>query len=115
MPPPPPPEARHRRRLFDRTISSITPSISFSIPPPPFEADENEYVPITIQEIVENIPTSPANNVIERRRHVVRPYSLQLSAFEPTRELPRTPTNTNTTENRSSASSIRPFALQLFR
>lgn len=120
MPPPPPPEAviNRRRRLFEP--SSNSPSISFSVPPP-YETNESEYVPITIQEIIGNITTAietPLSSPTQRRQ-TVRPFSLQLSAFEPTRELPRTPPNNNNSNNNapqtSQSTSVRPYGLQLFR
>ena len=120
--PPPPPdfittnirERRQRiRRLFEYTTN--TPSISFSIPP----SNNEDSLPVTIEEIVENtmptleIPSSPPVN----RRPTVRPYSLQLTAFTPSRELPRTPpnNNANNSQENNTQSAVRPYGLQLFR
>jgi len=122
MPPPPPDdpislairERRSRvRRLFEYTPN---PSISFSIP------SSNNILPVTIEEIVDNItdeetsiPEPPPTNT---RLQTVRPYSLQLSAFYPTREIPRTPPNNNSTNsqgNNRQQTAVRPYGLQLFR
>jgi hypothetical protein len=124
-PPPPPEEAsissairerrRRVRRLFEYTPNS--PSISFSIPP-----NNNDILPVTIEEIVDNIanptpiPEPPTTNVFTRRQ-VVRPYSLQLSAFTPSRDLPRTPpnNNANNSQENNTQPAVRPYGLQLFR
>ena len=122
MPPPPPQESislairerrRRVRRLFEYTANS--PSISFSIP-----SNNDNTLPVTIEEIVDNItgstpiPESPAPT----RRQTVRPYSLQLSAFTPSRDLPRTPPNNNANnsqQNNTPQTTLRPYGLQLFR
>ena len=101
------------RRLFEYTPN---PSISFSIP-----SDNNDILPVTIEEIADNIthetsiPEPPTTNT---RQQTVRPYSLQLSAFYPTREIPRTPPNNNSTNsqgNNRQQTAVRPYGLQLFR
>ena len=122
MPPPPPDDSisfairerrRRVRRLFEYTPN---PSISFSIP-----SATNDILPVTIEEIVDNItdessiPEPPPTNT---RLQNVRPYSLQLSAFSPSREIPRTPPNNNsnnTEQNNRQQTSVRPYGLQLFR
>ena len=122
MPPPPPEESislairerrRRVRRLFEYTANS--PSISFSIP-----SNNHNILPVTIEEIVDNItgstpiPEPPAPTRIQ----TVRPYSLQLSPFTPSRDLPRTPPNNNANnsqQNNSQQPVVRPYGLQLFR
>ena len=121
MPPPPPEESisvsirerrRRVRRLFEYTANS--PSVSFSIP-----SNNHNVLPVTIEEIVDNItgstpiPEPPAPTRIQ----TVRPYSLQLSAFTPSRDLPRTPPNNtnNSQQNNSQQPVVRPYGLQLFR
>jgi len=113
MPPPPPPQARRNRRssIFDPTV---TPSIAFSLPPPPFNPDD-PHVPITIQEITSYINETDARMNENNNRQIVRPYTLQLNAFRPTRELPRTPeNNTNNNNTARDSTNIRPFSLRLF-
>lgn len=118
IPPPPPPEPviNRRRRLFEP--SSNSPSISFSVPPP-YETHGNEYIPITIQELLGDIATTMETPLpsTARRRPMVRPFSLQLSAFSPTIELPRTPpsNSNNDAPQTSEPTSTNPYALQLFR
>jgi hypothetical protein len=114
-------ERRRRvRRLFEYTANSPS-SISFSIPP-----TNSDILPVTIEEIVNNIANrSPMSETNEptTRRQTVRPYSLQLSAFTPSRDLPRTPPNNNANnsqennsqENNTQQPAVRPYGLQLFR
>ena len=107
-PPPPPPSAITNRRasIFDYPS---TPSIAFNLPPPPFNDDE-PFVPLSVQEIVNNMNQNNSSSSI-------RPYSLQLNAFTPNRELPRTPPNNSSPPETSTRSNpnVRPFSLRLFQ
>ena len=114
LPPPPPPQAtvNRRRSIFQEPINPS--SIAFNLPPPPYNTDD-EFVPLSVQEIVNSMTTQ--NRQISSNSRSIRPYTLQLSGFTPSRELPRTPPN-NQNENSSvrnnNTATVRPFSLRLF-
>lgn len=114
LPPPPPPQAaiNRRRSIFQEPINPS--SIAFNLPPPPYNNDE-EFVPLSVQEIVNSIATQN-NRQISSNSRSIRPYALQLNGFTPSRELPRTPPNNenlnNNTDNNNT--NVRPFSLRLF-
>ncbi len=121
LPPPPPPAAQRNRRTS--ILDYSTPSIAFNLPPPPFNSDD-PFVPLSVQEIVNNITQNIENTTNTRNTRntrnsssSIRPYSLQLNAFAPNRELPRTPPNNSTPPENStpSNSNVRPFSLRLFQ
>ena len=110
IPPPPPPTARRNRRasIFDYS----SPSIAFNLPPPPFNNDE-PFVPLSVQEIVDNITRDIESTT--NSSSSIRPYSLQLNAFSPGRELPRTPPSNATPPESSATPNVQPFSLRLFQ
>tara|TARA_B100001093_G_C26859399_1_gene1029170 strand:- start:8074 stop:9381 length:1308 start_codon:yes stop_codon:yes gene_type:complete len=132
IPPPLPPTTNES--IFNRinrrnSTLTRTPNISFSLPDS--FAQSNEYVPITIENIIENITNQIQDNntileeeeIIEENnnivtetpyRHVVQPYSLQFQAFRPSRELPRTPPNNNINNNNNNNNNTPPFSFRLF-
>ena len=113
IPPPPPPAAQRNRRasIFDYS----TPSIAFNLPPPPFNSDD-PFVPLSVQEIVNNITQNIENTTNTRNSSSsIRPYSLQLNAFSPGRELPRTPPSNAAPPESSTTSNVQPFSLRLFQ
>ena len=57
------------------------------------------------------------NNIVTERpyRHIVQPYSLRFNAFNPSRELPRTPPNNNQpNDNNNQSANENAFSLRLF-
>ena len=109
-PPPPPPTARRNRRAS--IIDYSSPSMAFNLPPPPFNNDD-PFVPLSVQEIVDNITRDIESTT--NSSSSIRPYSLQLNAFSPGRELPRTPPSNTAPPESSAAPNVQPFSLRLFQ
>lgn len=113
LPPPLPPQTitNRRRSIFQEPIHPS--SIAFNLPSPPYNNDD-EFVPLSVQEIVNSMTTR--NRQPSSNSRSIRPYALQLQAFSPSTELPRTPPNNqnenSTTENNTAT--VRPFSLRLF-
>ena len=136
IPPPPPPTATdsilNRINRRNSTLAARRPNISFSLPDS--FAQSNEYIPITIENIIESITNQVQDNnatleeeeIVEENnntvtetpyRHLVQPYSLQFQAFRPSREIPRTPPNNNQDNNNNQSNTNndnRPFSFRLF-
>ena len=134
IPPPPPPTANNS--IFNRinrrnSTLTRTPNISFSLPDS--FAQSNNYIPISIDNIIESITNQledvseqieeeineENNNLVTETpyRHIVQPYSLQFNAFRPSREIPRTPPNNNNNNNNNQTDTnndTRPFSFRLF-
>ena len=116
LPPPPPPEVaiNRRRSVFQEPINPS--SIAFNLPPPPYNNDD-EFVPLSVQEIVNSITTQNDRQISSNSRSI-RPYSLQFNGFVPTREIPRTPPNNQNQNNNNNSNNennnVRPFSLRLF-
>ena len=134
QPPPPPIDANES--IFNRinrrqTMLTRRSNIAFSLPDS-FN-HSNDYTGVSIENIIESITNQIQenninddnnestveinNNIVTERpyRHIVQPYSLRFNAFNPSRELPRTPPNNNQpNDNNNQSANENAFSLRLF-